>query len=78
MACFPEWLYCGRRVICGDFLRGGFINPNLPPAPRLDPLPPLIRDEVHTLGIGLGWIPGRKWEGLAPARAGRVFKGAMG
>lgn len=36
----PEWLYGVSRAYWGYFLRGGFTNPNLPPAPPLNPLPP--------------------------------------
>ena len=76
MAYFQEWLYGGRRVILGDFLRGGFINPNLPPTPPLDPLPP-IWDEVHTLGIGIGWIPRHRWEVFGWTREDGCLKGLM-
>jgi hypothetical protein len=58
----PEWLYGVSRAYWGYFLRGVFTNPNLPPTPPLDPLPPHLgwgehprdRDRVNPLVSGLG------------------------
>ena len=62
----------------GGFFKGWVYQSQSSSRSPARPPPPPIRDEANTLGIGIGWIPGHKWEVYGRTRASKLHKGLMG